>query len=46
MKKFNIIEDKFCTGCIACMNICPKNAINAYEDKNGFKCPEMIKISV
>ena len=34
-----IIEKSKCTGCTACMNICPKNAISMVEDKEGFKHP-------
>ena len=25
-----------CTGCFACMQLCPKQAINVSEDENGF----------
>ena len=28
-----------CSGCHACYNICPKNAINMQVDENGFKIP-------
>lgn len=28
-----------CTGCGACSNICPKNAISMMENENGFKYP-------
>lgn len=34
-----IIEKKKCTGCSACMNICPKKAINMVEGKDGFRYP-------
>lgn len=34
-----IILNNKCTGCTACMNICPKNAISMEEDKDGFKHP-------
>lgn len=34
------IKDKFnCSGCSACFNICPKNAIEMKEDDEGFKYP-------
>jgi len=34
------IEDKsMCSGCHACYNKCPKNAIKMVEDENGFKFP-------
>lgn len=41
MKKIDTLEKKDCSGCMACMNICPKNAIIMKEDKNGFKYPEI-----
>lgn len=34
-----VIDKNKCTGCTACMNICPKNAISMKEDKEGFKHP-------
>lgn len=39
MEKYNVIDKKDCTGCMACKSICPKNAINIYEDEEGFKFP-------
>ena len=31
------IEDKVkCSGCVACFNVCPKNAIKMIEDKEVF----------
>lgn len=30
-----------CSGCTACMNICPKNAIKMLEDEEGFKYPHI-----
>lgn len=30
-----------CFGCGACENICPKNAINMYEDEQGFSYPKI-----
>lgn len=32
-----------CSGCTACMNICPKNAIQMIEDEEGFLYPEINK---
>ena len=32
---------KDCTGCSACYNICPKNAINITPNKEGFIMPEV-----
>lgn len=28
-----------CTGCTACLNICPKKAISMVEGQDGFKYP-------
>lgn len=36
-------ERKKCTGCLACMNICPHSAIVIREDVNGFDYPELNK---
>lgn len=30
-----------CTGCTACMNVCPKNAIQMREDEEGFLYPKV-----
>jgi coenzyme F420-reducing hydrogenase beta subunit len=38
-----IIEKDKCTGCTACVNICPLNAITMKIDKEGFKYPEINK---
>ena len=38
-----IVEKKKCTGCTACMNICPKNAISMEIDNEGFKHPVINK---
>ena len=36
------IEDKkFCTGCAACANICPKQCIALKEDEEGFSYPNV-----
>lgn len=37
----NIENKENCTGCFACYNICPKNAITLEEDKEGFKYPKI-----
>ncbi len=34
-------ENKICTACGACANICPKNAIQMKEDKQGFLYPSI-----
>lgn len=34
-----ICSKEKCTGCFACYNICPKNAIEMIEDENGFIYP-------
>ena len=35
----NISDVIYCTGCTACANICPKNAIKMIEQSEGFKYP-------
>lgn len=35
------LEKKDCTGCSACANVCPKNAIKMVEDECGFIYPEI-----
>lgn len=34
-------DKKECSGCTACFNICPKQAIDMVEDEKGFKYPEI-----
>lgn len=41
MKK--VIEKKLCTGCTACLNICPKKAITLEKNEKGFKYPMIDK---
>lgn len=36
-----VCDKKFCTGCSACFNICPKSAIFMVEDDLGFIYPEI-----
>ena len=36
-----IIEKNKCTGCTACMNLCPKGAIRFVDANDGFKYPEI-----
>lgn len=38
-----ICDKSKCTGCFACYNICPKNAIEMIEDENGFIYPKIDK---
>ena len=33
------IDNNKCTGCMACANICPRDAIEMQSDKSGFKHP-------
>lgn len=35
------INIEFCSGCLACMNACPKDAISVKEDENGFIIPDI-----
>ena len=41
IKHINIEEKCDCCGCTACMNICPKGAIEMIEDIEGFKYPKI-----
>ena len=36
-----IVDNNKCCGCHACFNICPKNAIEMFEDEKGFKYPKI-----
>ena len=38
-----ICERKLCSGCMACLNICPKNAIVISYDEFGFAYPKIIE---
>lgn len=40
-KNINIISKDVCTGCGACNNCCPVNAIEMLEDEEGFKYPRI-----
>lgn len=37
----NLADQNICTGCTACMSICPKNCIEMQKDDNGFNFPEV-----
>ena len=37
----HVLEKNKCTGCTACINICPKKAITMVESSDGFKYPEI-----
>ena len=34
-----VVDGKYCTGCTACANICPRKAIEFKEKSNGFLYP-------
>lgn len=36
-----ITEQRKCTGCMACKQVCPINAIEVVRDKNGFEYPRV-----
>ena len=38
MSNISILKDK-CTGCLSCLDICPKNAIKKNIDNEGFFYP-------
>ena len=37
-----LIDKKYCTGCMACYNVCKKNAIIFRENAQGFYFPEVL----
>lgn len=39
--KSNMLDYDNCTGCMACLNVCPKNAITCVENENGFIVPSI-----
>ena len=42
MELIDVIDKKQCTGCMACKNACPRNAITIKEDeKTGFLYPKI-----
>ena len=42
MEDIVLYEDKrYCCGCGACKNVCPKHAIHMKEDEYGFVYPEI-----
>lgn len=49
MERLEYLEEKEithknrCTGCMACLNACPKDAIKIVQDKEGFLHPEIDK---
>lgn len=36
-----LCDENDCTGCMACVNICPKNSIQIIENEEGFKEPKI-----
>lgn len=41
MKKIQIACAKDCTGCTACVSVCPRAAIRMSTDSEGFPCPDI-----
>ena len=39
--QINLASSKDCTGCAACVSICPKQCISMHEDEEGFLQPEI-----
>lgn len=40
-KKIELIKNVTCTGCMACLNVCPVGAISMQEDERGFFKPKI-----
>lgn len=40
-KKIELIKNSTCTGCMACLNVCPVGAISMQEDERGFYKPKI-----
>jgi coenzyme F420-reducing hydrogenase beta subunit len=40
-KNISIIKKKNCFGCYACINACAKHCISMFEDKEGFRYPQI-----
>ena len=40
-RKIELIKDVTCTGCMACLNVCPVGAISMQEDARGFYKPNI-----
>lgn len=40
-KSINVSENTLCTGCMACMDICPTNAIQEGFTNDGFRVPQI-----
>ncbi len=38
---YDVVKNKKCTGCSACFNICPANAISMKKDREGFLSPKI-----
>lgn len=41
MKNISILKKEYCTGCMLCFNICPRDAIEMVPDKEGFLFPHI-----
>ena len=41
MNKIDIGSPELCTGCLACVNICSRNAINVVKNDTGFLYPRI-----
>ena len=39
--KMSICDPHSCTGCMACYNVCPKNAIKMESDQYGILSPKI-----
>lgn len=43
MESMDVIDKEKCTGCMACKNACPRNAITIKEENDGFLYPKINK---
>lgn len=41
MKSAYVIDKQMCTGCLACKDTCPVNAIDIFIDEEGFRYPQI-----
>ena len=40
-QKIHLVDKKMCTGCCACLNVCPQECIAMESDSEGFWYPHI-----